>query len=209
MERQPITNKTSTQGEAQRVLANSKGVVTQSPSGITESERDWYKWHSMSTGISWLAFLPVPYVIIYIFIEPAVGFIAGLVVFFLVEKSVGVWLYISSICLFTKNVMEFYAERGRLLDMIDAAIEAEHLIAVVVEGAPAENADGWRVIGVTTKNSTSEQRESLARSIERADQIRQREDLAGEFAEAISNTTLKVLNVPTESEKTPEPAPAE
>ena len=90
-----------------------------------------------------------------------------------------------------------------MLDMIDSAIEAEHLRGVIIDGAPAEQANGWRVIGITTKGITREQKEALARSIERADPIRQREDLAGEFAEAISNTTLKVLNVPAESEETP------
>lgn len=166
------------------------------------------RWHSMSSGISWLAFLPFPYVVIYLFIEPAVAFGVGLLFYFFVgEKTVGVWLCVSAIFLFIKNMSEFYAERGQILDMIDSAIEAEHLRGVIVDGALAEQANGWRVIGITTKGISQEQKEALARSIERADPIRQREDLASEFAEAISNTTLKVLNVPPESEETPTETP--
>lgn len=99
-------------------------------------------WHSRSFGVSHLDGL-IPWFddwTLYRFIEPALFFALGLPVL-LLHRALGAWLLIASVAMFIKNNLTYAQERERLLDIIDAKIDAG-FTAAALEGKPKQQAGG-------------------------------------------------------------------
>jgi hypothetical protein len=113
---------------------------------IWRRNRQGIAWHSNSFGVSRLSFLPVSDWMLYRFVEPGLCFIAGMLIKF-IDPVTGIWVILASVALFVKNQMVFNAQRGRLLDVIDARIESAAMQGAL-EGRPKQETAGFSVMSV-------------------------------------------------------------
>jgi hypothetical protein len=113
---------------------------------IWRRNRQGIAWHSNSFGVSRLSFLPVSDWMLYRFVEPGLCFIAGMLIKS-VDPVTGIWVILASVALFVKNQMVFNAQRGRLLDVIDARIESAAMQGAL-EGRPKQETAGFSVMSV-------------------------------------------------------------
>ena len=94
--------------------------------GLGRGER----WHTASTGISWLESVPLPKIFcneyrIYRFLDPIACFIVGLVVIALGLRSLGFWIVFASMALIIWEQGVYDRLLNRMLDIHDGLIDAE------------------------------------------------------------------------------------
>ena len=108
---------------------------------IWRRNRKGIAWHSRSSGLSHLAFLPLSDAILFRWVEPLLCITAS---FLLrpISPLTANWLLISSLCLLIKNNIVFNTWRGRVLDVIDGRIESAH-ISGKVDGKDKRKSAGW------------------------------------------------------------------
>ena len=102
---------------------------------IRQRQKGGIQWHSMSFGISRLE----QYTrnrqayndwIFYRFVEPFTGFAIALVLWILSLHATAFWIATASVCMFFRNNMLYFQERARILDIVDARIEAKYFHAI-------------------------------------------------------------------------------
>lgn len=130
---------------------------------IWRRNRQGIAWHSNSFGVSRLSFLRVNDWILYRFIEPGLCFIAGLLIKS-VDPVTGIWVILASLSLFIKNQMVFNAQRGRLLDVIDARIESAAMQGSL-EGRPKQETAGFSVMAVPVTQFLGEEVPDIAATV--------------------------------------------
>ncbi|HEX8474589.1 MAG TPA: hypothetical protein VF666_11190 [Pyrinomonadaceae bacterium] len=88
------------------------------------------RWHSRYGGTSYLRILTaLPFVGIYFvqrFVEPLIALVVGSILFNL-SPPLGAWFVFAALCLAATEQLAYTRARNRVLDAIDAQIEAEHL----------------------------------------------------------------------------------
>jgi hypothetical protein len=94
------------------------------------------RWHTLSPGISYLELLPLPAIVtnhrrIYRFIEPALCFIAAMLIGIFLSRTLAQWIAFSSICLFIYEQTLFEKQLDRDLDILDGLVAAEVQTEVV------------------------------------------------------------------------------
>lgn len=122
--------------------------------------RNWLGvvWHSQSYGLSWLSplvgarLIPIlPWRLtdwqLYRIIEPALCAILALLLYYLVDRPLGTWLGLAALALFVRNNLAYAQARGRLLDLLDARIEAT-ATASALEGKSKRQTYGVSIVQV-------------------------------------------------------------
>ncbi len=83
-------------------------------------------WHSKSTGVPRLyEWTGIDDWSLYLWWEPILCFVAAFLVGFFVEPLTGWVIGIGAFSLLTKNQIFYYAQRARILDLIDARLESQ------------------------------------------------------------------------------------
>jgi hypothetical protein len=108
--------------------------------------RQGIAWHSRSPGISYLSFLPIDQWILYRFVEPALCIAFSLAIRPLAPFT-GNWLLFASLCLLIKSNLIFNVARGRVLDVVDAQIEAK-VMSGELAGQDKRQSAGWSPVMV-------------------------------------------------------------
>jgi hypothetical protein len=107
-------------------------------------QRRGQRWHSRYAGTSHLAFLwPGNPYIVQRFIEPAISLIIGLLILNYVNRPLGAWLIFASFCLAATEQINATRARNRILDAIDAQIEAKHLGEAIAGNKDVEDTEGF------------------------------------------------------------------
>lgn len=113
---------------------------------IWQRERQGIAWHSRSFGVSWLSkVLPVDDWTLYRYVEPGICLLLGAIVWRYVNGVVGAWLTINGFVLLIKNYILYFQHRERILDMIDARIEASYMQNIMA-GAPKQQTAGYSMV---------------------------------------------------------------
>jgi len=116
------------------------------------------EWHSYYSGTPWLAeVLPLDEFKIKQWIEPILWTALGTALLEL-SPALGCWLLFSGACLGATATLTAARERTKLLDMMDAQIEAKNMRAALIERKPATETQGF-VISVG--GMKPQQRETL------------------------------------------------
>jgi hypothetical protein len=107
-------------------------------------QRRGQRWHSRYSGTSHLAFLSPgnPY-IVQRYIEPGIAFVIGWLLFNYLNRPLGAWLIFASFCLAATEAINAKRARNRILDAIDAQIEAKHLGEALAGNKDAEDTEGF------------------------------------------------------------------
>lgn len=115
---------------------------------IYQREKSGIDWHSQSFGVSWLNWLPfnISDWVLYRFVEPGLFFMVAFVVL-KIDTTLGTWLVIGAMALLLRNSLVYLNMRGKVLDLIDARIEAEHFTAAIA-GADKRETAGFAVIPI-------------------------------------------------------------
>lgn len=131
---------------------------------IWKRQQEGDVWLSTSFGISHLAAVPwqrllerIPYAgpvisryvtiddfFLYRFMEPALCLLLGRLIHPM-DGLLGTYITIAAVALFIKNNMAYNQMRGRMLDMIDSAIESSYL-AESLKGRPKEQTAGFSAV---------------------------------------------------------------
>ena len=86
-------------------------------------------WHTFSHGVSWFEFLPIRQDLVYRVVDPALAFLAGLVLRKLGFSSLGLWVMFSALCfqLVEQRVYEMRLRRelDAHNDLIESRVQAE------------------------------------------------------------------------------------
>jgi hypothetical protein len=100
-------------------------------------------WHSFYSGTPYLMrLLPLDEFTIKRWVEPLLWM--GLGMFLLkISPALGGWLVFSGTCLGTTAALTAARERSKILDMIDAQIEARQMRAVLIEQQPPAKTEGY------------------------------------------------------------------
>jgi hypothetical protein len=104
--------------------------------GIFQRWRRWkaivkgVRWHSHSTGIPWLGYLPLPgffyrYSRINRFLDPLISLVVGAVLGMLVSRLLGAWIMLSALFLYIFEDTVYNKQLERDLDTLDGLIYAE------------------------------------------------------------------------------------
>ena len=81
------------------------------------------------------------------FLEPGFFFILGLLVFFIVNPFVGMWLLLSSSCFLVANNISYIQGDHFVMNIIDILIMTEVYIESFVDNAPIEKTKGFNFYG--------------------------------------------------------------
>lgn len=107
-------------------------------------QRRSQRWHSRYSGTSHLAFLwPGNPYIVQRFIEPGISLIIGFLVLNYLNRPLGAWLMFAGFCLAATEAINAKRARNRILDAIDAQIEAKHLGEAIAGNKDAEDTEGF------------------------------------------------------------------
>ena len=110
---------------------------------FTKDDNEPFKAHDF---VFFERMFPVEDKIFYGFIEPAICFYGGMVLYAF-EELAGVWLMLASIALLMKNQMSISVERDRELDARDAEIEARYR-SEAAQGKPMRETAGLPFVTV-------------------------------------------------------------
>lgn len=120
---------------------------------IAWRQRAGIQWHSYSLGLSRVEDLarmlnaPFPWLrddfVLLRFVEPGLLYLLGHVVR-QTHTIIGVWLLVMAVALFVRNQLIYAQNRGRILDLIDARIEAEYF-SKAASGKPKQEAAGMSI----------------------------------------------------------------
>lgn len=121
-------------------------------------ERSGRRWHSRYAGTSFFSFLyPTDIYIVQRYIEPILAVIAGYAAYNYLNQPLGLWLVFAGLCLGAIEQFQAARSRNRLLDAIDAQIEAQNLGAALAGNKTAEETEGF-VLPVPSYYSTAQRR---------------------------------------------------
>lgn len=130
---------------------------------IWRRNRQGIAWHSNSFGVSRLAILPVSDWVLYRFIEPGICLVAGILIKYM-DPVTGFWIILASVALFIKNQMVFNAQRGRVLDIVDARIESVAMQGAL-EGKSKRETAGYSVMPVPAMHLMDESTPDIAATV--------------------------------------------
>lgn len=82
-------------------------------------------WHTYSRGISRPSWLPIPSQVTHIVVDPLACLLLGLLLVSTISKTLGVWLCSAAVAMFFTELIVFCTQLERVLDMMDARIDAE------------------------------------------------------------------------------------
>ena len=123
--------------------------------------------HSMCSGYSHLSWIPVKEWTLYLWVEPLFFIIISLLLWRFFGGLAGAWLLLSSVGMLIKNQMEYYNNRGQLLDMIDAQIEAKYFSAALANrGENKRETGGFVVADVYTGNLFDDEEPDISATVD-------------------------------------------
>jgi hypothetical protein len=117
------------------------------------------RWHSYSSGESWLALGPLSEERTQLYIEPLLLVLISQIIQPM-DGMLGGFLMFSGFALLIKEHWRAHIIREKFLDTIDAQIEAQYLQAAVVEERPSRETEGFKVVGAVPLR-TRRERERL------------------------------------------------
>lgn len=133
---------------------------------IFQRNRQGIKWHSYHRGLSHLSLLGLPVGLVQRFLEPGLVIVGG----FIVAKQDGIfgfYLLLAGFGLLIGEQIRYKQSKKIVLDAIDSQIEAENLMAALVDERPSTQTQGVSFVGLPKQ--TREESEQLAETIKRMD----------------------------------------
>lgn len=131
-------------------------------------KRKGRRWHSRYPGTSYLAsVLNLSPYIIQRYIEPTIAIAAGYLLYNTLNRPLGLWLVFAGLCLAATEQINAARVRNRILDAIDAQIEAQNIGAAIAGNKTPEQTEGF-VLPVPSYYS-EQQRKTLVDGMIRLD----------------------------------------